>query len=147
MDIVMYSWKKFMCLNIYSWHLISHISCNIHNSCNIQNILNKIEMIWFLLLRLLLWIHMKRVSWPPAWWTTVSTLWRSASVELYPAPTLTASVPWSIMPTLCWSLTSGAHFHFSYSALYYFMKAIPERHYVFIWTWYLGNTLREFHQA
>lgn len=68
-------------------------------------------MTWIFLLRLLLWIRMKRVSWPPAWWTTVSTLWRSASVELYPAPTSTASVPWSITPTLCWSLTSGAHFH------------------------------------
>ena len=53
---------------------------------------------------------MKRVSWPPAWWTTVSTLLRSASVELYPAPASTASVPWSTTPTLCWSLTSGTHF-------------------------------------
>lgn len=52
---------------------------------------------------------MKRVCWPPAWWTTVSTSWRSASVELYPAPASTACVPWSTMLTLCWSLTSGAH--------------------------------------
>lgn len=102
------------------------ISCDgtfIHNifqylhlmSISLLNNLN-----WIFLLRLLLWIHMKRVSWPPAWWTTVSILWRTASVELYPAPTLTASVPWSIMPTLCWSLTSGQYsFHhkicFNYS--------------------------------
>ena len=70
--------------------------------------------------RLSLWIHMKRVSWPPAWWTTVSTLLKSASVELYPAPASTASVPWSTTPTLCWSLTSGTHsfsFLFTFSVL------------------------------
>lgn len=72
----------------------------------------------FLLLRPLLWTHMRRVSWPPAWWMTVSTSWRSASVELYPAPTSIACAPWSITPTLCWSQTSGAHSHLPVYMLY-----------------------------
>lgn len=59
--------------------------------------------------RLLPWTPLKRVSWPPAWWMTVSISWRSASAELYPAPTSTASAPWSIMLTRRWSPTLGAH--------------------------------------
>lgn len=58
--------------------------------------------------RLLPWIPSKKVSWPPVWWMTVSISWRSASAELYPAPTSTASVPWSITLTRRWSPTSGA---------------------------------------
>lgn len=61
----------------------------------------------FLLCRLSLWTRTKRDSWRPAWWTTASTLLRSASAELCPAPALTACVPWSTTLTLCWSQTSG----------------------------------------
>lgn len=62
-------------------------------------------------LRLLQWIHMRKVSWPPAWWMTVSTSWRSASAERCPAPASTACVPWSTTQTQRWSLTSGVRMH------------------------------------
>lgn len=61
---------------------------------------------------------------------TVSTLWRSASAERYPAPASTASVPWSTTLTLCWSRTSGAHsftFQFTFSILSFFLHFFMSR--------------------
>lgn len=89
-------------LNTLDWFFIKW---NISSHLNILYL----SVIFFLLLRLLLWTLLRRVSWPPAWWMIASTSWRSASVELYPALTSIAYVPWSITPTLCWSRTSGTN--------------------------------------